>query len=138
MTDEPLPRTCPACGRPLARSARPDARYCSPACRTAAWRRRRGAAYPTDPLARGAWEADRRLAAGEAASWLEHLAERIPEQVELRARAIELARELRTTFLLRAHSLEDLVPEMAPEDRAWAEQLLAEQQDQDDEEDEDP
>jgi hypothetical protein len=39
---------CPACGTPFTRAGR--RRYCTGACRQAAWRRRRAAEPPTVPL----------------------------------------------------------------------------------------
>lgn len=42
------PPACPTCGRPLA-ERRGRQRYCSPACRSTAWRRRRAVPAPALP-----------------------------------------------------------------------------------------
>jgi hypothetical protein len=50
MSGERSARRCQHCGQVIAQ-ARTDARYCSPACRTAAWRTRREGGTPAFPWA---------------------------------------------------------------------------------------
>jgi hypothetical protein len=96
---------CDRCDRRLPHGSASWRRYCSDACKSAASRERRRRAFvPTDTLGRAAWEAERRIAAGETIRWLEQLAGWIPTSPanagELRRRVLELAKDLRWTFLL--------------------------------------
>ena len=93
-------RSCAICGQPVGSTAS----TCSQAHRQALYLRRRGVIPPAPSPARQAWEANRRLMAGQAADWLTHLAEQIPAKPadagQLRRRILELVADLRRIFVV--------------------------------------